>query len=123
MLPGSDLGVPAGRIRQMLAVESRSLAAIAADGLLIWSLLLLGRQRALRVLGSAHWVIGVLLVLAAPLFLRDAATMAAGFAGPAENAFRVVVGRMVIVLISLGILAGWVGKALRFAARESRNPA
>jgi hypothetical protein len=123
MLPGSDLAVPAGRIRQLLAVESRSLAVIAADVLLIWSLLLRGRKRALSVLGTGHGILGVFLVLAAPLFLRDAATLAAGFAGATQNAFRIVVARMVVMLIALGILALWVGQSLRSASRETVTPA
>ena len=115
LLPGSDLAVPAGRLRQLLALESHSFAAIAADLLLIWCLLLLERKRALRGLGTAHWVVAVLLVLSGPLFLRDAATLAAGFAGAAQSAFRVVVARMLGILMALGLLAAWAGSRLRDA--------
>lgn len=121
VLAGSDLGVPGGRVRQLLAVESRSPGALTADLLVIWSLLGQGKWGALRVLGALHWVLGALLLLAVPLFLSDAGSMATGFAGAPLSAFRVVVVRTLGMLGLLSLLAILVGRALRLAARESES--
>ena len=117
LLPATDLATPAGRVRQLLAVEARSPGLVAAD-LLLLSGLVLGRgSLRLRVAGTVHLAGGVLLLLLFPVFLRDAGSLAGGFGGSEASAFQWVAARTLLMLAGFGVVGLAAGRALfRLAA-------
>jgi hypothetical protein len=115
VLPGSDLGTPAGRIRQLIAMEAKTPALIAADALALWALFRLGARTSLRWAGFVHLAAGAIALLLVPVFLVDAGRVASGFAGPEAFAFRLVVVRT----LAVGTL---LGAALVLAGRELTGP-
>ena len=117
LLPATDLATPAGRVRQLLAVEARSPGLVAAD-LLLLSGMVLGRSALrLRVAGAVHLAGAVVLLVLFPVFLFDAGSLAAGFGGSEASAFQWVVARTLLMLAGFGLVGLGAGRALfRLAA-------
>jgi len=122
LLPGTDFATPAGRVRQLLAVEARSPGVLTADLLLIWALLRGGYRRGLRLTRTLHFGLGVLLLALVPWFLLDAGQVAGAFAGTESRAFRIVVSRTLLMLSLLGVGALLAGRALHGYLAEAKTP-
>ena len=118
LLPATDFATPAGRVRQLLAVEARSPGLLAADILILWALVQLGSPRGLRVAGALHLLAGALLLVLFPVFLLDAGRLAGGFAGSEASAFRVVAGRTLFMLALLGLGGLLTGRSLTRVAKS-----
>ena len=118
LLPATDFATPAGRVRQLLAVEARSPGLLCADILIIWALTLRGLREGLRVAGVVHLIVALLLLVLLPVFLLDAGSLAGGFAGSEAAAFRVVVGRTLLLLALLGLGGLLAARSLTRAARS-----
>jgi putative effector of murein hydrolase LrgA (UPF0299 family) len=121
LLPGTDFATPTGRVRQLLALEAKSPAIVTADLLLLWALLAGKWRRALRLTRAVHYLVGALLLALVPWFLSDAGRVAGNFGGIESLAFRIVVGRTLLMLLLLGIAALLVGKALQLALKEPQT--
>lgn len=122
-LSANDLATPAGRTRQLLATVARGPALLTADALLIWSLLArpdLG-ARYLPRLGTAHLILGGLLLLLWPVFLLDAGRLAGSFRGGEITGFRIVTIRTLLLLPLLGAGVILVGRRLRLAGTASQG--
>ena len=100
---GTDLSMPAGRVRELIALEAKSSALIVADALLVASAIAWDSPRWIRRLGLAQIPIALFLLLASPLFLGDSGSVASSFAGPELSAFRVVVARTLINYLGVGV--------------------
>ena len=118
LLPATDFATPAGRVRQLLAVEARSPGLLAADILILWALIRLDRSRGLRVAAGLHLIVGALLLALFPVFLLDAGRLAAGFGGSEASAFRVVAGRTLFMLALLGLGGLLTGRSLTRVAKS-----
>jgi hypothetical protein len=121
LLPGVDFATPAGRVRQLLAVESRSPGLLAADLLLLWGSILGGKRQVLLGAGALHLTVGALLLALLPLFLVDAGSLAHGFGSGEATAFKVVVARTLLVLAFLGLAGLLGGRALRTLTRDAKT--
>jgi hypothetical protein len=124
LLAGTDIHVPASRMRLVTAVGSREAALITADVLAIWAAVGRLHGRALRGLGGAHYAAGALALLAAALFLADAGAVA-GAVGRAEiSTYRMVVLRTQLLLLAGGAAALIAARRLSAFARlpGSRTP-
>jgi putative effector of murein hydrolase LrgA (UPF0299 family) len=109
LLPSTDFATPAGRVRQLLALEARSPGLLVADFLLLWALLAAGLFRLRRVAAVTHLLVGLGLLALVPIFLGDAGHLIEGMAGGEATAFRIAVARTLGVLVALGsagLLAG-----------------
>jgi len=118
-VPSNDLATPAGRIRQLLALESRTPGLLTADLLLLWALIASRGAELLRAAAGVHGVIGLLLLALLPMLPGDAASIAGGLSGGESAAFRVAVGRTLFVLVLLGIAGLLAGRVLLALRREA----
>jgi hypothetical protein len=122
LLPGSDLGTPAGRVRQLLALAARSPGLLVADLLLIWAAIGWGATGGLRKLAVAHLVLGVVLLVLLPFFLLDAGRVAGTFGGAESVAFRVITARTLLVLSLFGAGSLVASRTLRSLSQSPRGP-
>lgn len=109
LLPSTDFATPAGRVRQLFALEARSPGFLVADFLLLWALLAAGLFPLRRAAAVTHLLVGLGLLALIPIFLGDAGRLIEGMAGGEATAFRVAVARTFSVLAALGtagLLAG-----------------
>lgn len=104
-LGGIDLQLPASRMRLLSTIGTRGAALVSSDVLLAWAVLGLSHGRALRALGALHYAGGALALLAAPLFLLDAGSMASSVPGVEISTYRIVVLRTLLLLTSVGVAA------------------
>ena len=116
-LAGTDLHVPASRLRLVTGVGSRGAAVVTADVLLIWAAVGLVHRRALRALGGAHYAAGAVALLAAAMFLSDAGAMAGAVGGTEISSYRIVVLRILLLLLVGGAAALIVARQLSALAR------
>ena len=110
-LAGTDIHIPASRMRLVTGVGSRGAALVTADVFLIWAAWGLQGGRALRSLGGANYACGALALLAAAIFLLDAGKTASAVGGSEISTYRMVVVRTLVLF-----LAGGAGALL--AARQ-----
>ena len=112
LLPSTDLATPVGRVRQLVALESRTPGLLTGDVLVLWALIAAGSRMLLRSAGGLHLLVGVLVLVLAPVFLRDAGSVVGGLSGNEAAAFRVVVARTLAVLALLGAAGLVAGRYL-----------
>ena len=119
LLPSTDFATPAGRVRQLLALESRTPGLLTADLLMLWALIAARGTWLLRTAAGLHGLLGFGCLFLMPLFLADAGSLARGLSGSESAAFRVVVGRTLVVLTLLGVAGLIAGRALLTLRREA----
>ena len=119
LLPSTDFATPAGRFRQLLALEARSPGFLVADALLLWAMLAAGLVSLRRAAGAVHLLVGLGLLGLIPLFLGDAGSLVEGMAGGEATAFRIAVARTLVVLLVLGGAGLWAGRSLLVPERET----
>lgn len=121
-LAGTDLHVPASRLRLVTGVRSRGAALVTSDVLLTWAAVGLVHTRALRALVGAHYAAGAVALLGAVMFLSDAGTMASAVGGNDIASYRMVVLRTLLVLLAGGATALIAARQLSALSRQSLPP-
>jgi hypothetical protein len=112
ILSETDLATPSGRVRMVTILAGRASPILLADVFLVWSALALSQGVAIRVFGALHLMLGALMVVAAPFFLRDAGRLANAISGDEVAAYRVIVARTLGMLTVLGASALLAGRAI-----------
>jgi hypothetical protein len=108
---GVDLGIPAGRVKFVVTAIGRAAGLITADVLLVAAALGLGRRGLLRALAVVHALVGLVLLVWAPLFMSDTGGLASAIGGAELTAYRLTVVRTLIMVLALGLTglrAGWL---------------
>ena len=121
-LIGTDLRLPASRIRLVSTIGTRGAALLCSDILLVWAALGLSHSRALRALGALHYAGGALALLAVPLFVLDAGRMASTVAAVEMSTYRMVVLRTLILLLAAGAGAVVAAAQLSGLGRRPATP-
>ena len=101
-LAGTDIHIPASRMRLVTGLGSRGAALVTADVLLIWAAVGLHGGGALRSLGGANYACGALALLAAAIFLLDAGKTASAVGGNEISTYRIVVVRTLVLFLAGG---------------------
>ena len=112
VLAGTDLIMPAGRMRFLTTIGTRGAALLTADVLLIWATVALAYRRGLQLLGAVHLALGGVALIAAPVFLVDAGRLVAAIGGREIVTYRVLVVRTVLLLVLWGIAGLLAGRLL-----------
>jgi hypothetical protein len=116
MLPAlqqTDYGEAAGRYQLLARAGGRAPAVAGAHVLIIGAALSLGHPRAVRLLGSLHLGLGVVLLALLPVLLLDAGTLAGEASGAPTSGLRVQAGRIAALLLGGGVLAIVAGRHLK----------
>jgi hypothetical protein len=85
---------------------------MTADILLICSAVALSHRPAIRILAILHFVVSGLALLALPLFVADAGTLANTVGGGAVLTYRFLVMRILVFLLAGGLAGLIVGSQL-----------
>jgi hypothetical protein len=119
VLAGTDLIMPAGRMRLLTTIGTRGAALVTADILLVWATVALVYRPGLQVLGALHLALGGVALIAAPLFLLDAGRLVVTIGGREIVTYRVLVVRTVLLLVSWGIAGLLAGRLLSGLSKTS----